>query len=136
MEPRAGSPYCKLSALFFRTLKNAKVLAAGTFLLAAQCGARQGTIGALLAQRQDGTLVVREAPPGLAAAESGVAAGDEILLIDGRDVRPMTPKELHQALSGSVGEPVKLTLVRGERVLRLSLRRSPVPRRPRQDSGS
>jgi C-terminal processing protease CtpA/Prc len=105
-----------------------------TLLLALQCGPQHGTIGALLAQRPDGTIVVRDAPPNLAAAQNGIEPGDELLLIDGRDVRPMTPKELHRVLSGSVGEPVKLTLVRGDRVIRVHLRRSPIPPRPKRES--
>ena len=74
--------------------------------------------------------MVREAPKGLAAERAGVRAGDEVLLIDGRDVRGMKPETLHRILGGEVGERVKLTLVRGERVLRLTLLRSPAPRGP------
>lgn len=97
-------------------------------LLCAACAAPHGTIGALLAQRNDGTLVVREVPKGLAAERAGVKPGDEILLIDGRDVRGMSPEAVHRALSGDVGEPVKLTLVRGEQVHRVTLLRSEAPR--------
>jgi C-terminal processing protease CtpA/Prc len=79
----------------------------------------------MLAQRRDRTLVVREAPSGLAAAGAGLRPGDQILLIDGRDVRPMNPRELHAALSGEVGDPVKLTVVRSEQILRVTLRRTP-----------
>src|SRR6476659_573971 len=100
---------------------------AGIALWALGCAPEHGTIGALLAQRDDHTLVVREAPEGLAAAKAGVEGGDELLLIDGRDVRAMTPVEVHRALSGDVGQPVKLTLVRGDRVLRVTLTRSPAP---------
>jgi C-terminal processing protease CtpA/Prc len=85
----------------------------------------------MLAQTSDRRLVVREAPPGLAAAQSGVQEDDEILLIDGRDARGMTAEQVHRALAGQVGEPVKLTLVRGDVVLRITLRRSAAPRRLR-----
>lgn len=91
------------------------------------CAPEHGTIGALLAQRDDHTLFVREAPEGLAAARAGVEAGDELLLIDGRDVRSMSPEQVHRALSGEVGETVKLTLVRGDRVFRVTLSRSKAP---------
>lgn len=94
-------------------------------------GTNHGTIGALLAQRADGTLLVRDAPIGLAAANAGVEAGDEILLIDGRDVRALSAEAIHQVLTGDVGSPVKLTLVRGERIVRVTLRRSPA-RAPRR----
>jgi hypothetical protein len=36
----------------------------------------------------------------------------------------MSTEEVHQALSGEVGSPVKLTLLRGEAVLRVTLRRT------------
>jgi C-terminal processing protease CtpA/Prc len=91
------------------------------------CASRHGTIGAVLAQREDHTLVVREAPKGLASAKAGVEPGDELLLIDGQDVRAMSPEQVHRALSGEVGEPVKLTLVRGDRIVRVTLHRSPAP---------
>lgn len=89
------------------------------------CSPQRGTIGALLAQRDDGTLVVREVPEGLAAAKAGVQRADELLLIDGRDVRELSPAEVHRALSGEVGQTVRLTLIRGERVLRVTVTRSP-----------
>ena len=94
-------------------------------LLAVSCAAPVGTIGAVLGQRDDGRLVIRETPPGLAAERAGLQAGDEILLIDGRDVRPLPPNAVHQLLAGGVGEPVRLTLLRGEQVLRVELMRSP-----------
>jgi C-terminal processing protease CtpA/Prc len=100
-----------------------------TALLLPQCAPQTGTVGAMLAQRADGSLVIRETPSGLAAARAGIEPGDEVLLINGRDVRPMSSKELHQTLSGAVGEPVKLTLIRGESVIRVTLQRSPAPAR-------
>lgn len=90
----------------------------------AGCGAEHGTIGAIVAQRNDGRLFVRDVPAGLAAEKSGLRPDDEILLIDGADVRAMTPDQIHQALSGDVGEPVKLTVVRGDEVLRVTVRRT------------
>jgi len=90
----------------------------------AQCGPSKGTIGAVLARAPDGRLFVREVPDGLAAAKGGVEPGDEILLIDGRDARALGPKGVHEALSGSVGERVKLTLVRRGEVVRVSLART------------
>ena len=83
----------------------------------------------MLGQRTDGKLFVREAPEGLAAAKSGLLPGDEILLIDGMDVRALDEKRLHEVLSGDVGTPVKLTVIRGEAVIRVTLRRTPARRR-------
>jgi len=90
----------------------------------AHCGPSKGTIGAVLSRGPDGRLFVREVPEGLAAAKGGVAPGDEILLIDGRDARALGPKGLHEALSGNVGERVKLTLVRRGEIVRVTLNRT------------
>lgn len=93
------------------------------------CGPTQGTVGAVFAQQDEGRLVVHEVPPGLAADKAGLREGDEILLVDGMDVRRMDAKALHRALSGEVGSSVRLTVVRGEEVLRLSLKRTPAKKR-------
>ena len=45
--------------------------------------------------------------------------------VDGHDARAMGPRGVHEALEGKVGEPVKLTLVRGGEVLRVTLKRTP-----------
>jgi C-terminal processing protease CtpA/Prc len=90
----------------------------------AACGASKGTIGAVLARDPDGRLYVREVPDGLGADRAGIEPGDEILLIDGRDARALGPRGVHEALSGTVGEPVKLTLVRRGEVLRVTVKRS------------
>jgi len=95
----------------------------------AACAANQGTIGAVLAQDPDGRLWVREAPEGLAADKAGLEAGDEILLVEGMDVRQMDAKAVHQALSGEVGSKVRLTLIRNEEVLRVTLMRTPAKKR-------
>jgi C-terminal processing protease CtpA/Prc len=93
------------------------------------CGADRGTIGALLAQTPDQRLVLRDVPPNLAAGHAGLQPGDEILLIDGRDVRELDERGVHQALAGNVGDPVKLTLLREGRVVRVTLRRTPRPKK-------
>jgi carboxyl-terminal processing protease len=93
------------------------------------CGAQRGTIGAVLATQPGGELVVREVPRGLGAAKAGLEPGDQVLLIDGKDVRAMSTEQIHAALSGDVGQPVKLTVVRGDEVVRLTIRRSAVPPR-------
>ena len=92
------------------------------------CASQEGTIGAVLGQRPDGRLFVRDVPPALAAARAGLQPGDEILLVDGKDVRVMNAAELHQALSDEVTAPVKLTVVRGETVFRVTLPRTAAPR--------
>jgi C-terminal processing protease CtpA/Prc len=99
-----------------------------TLAALAGCAEQRGTIGAQLGRQDDGRLFVRETPENLAAARAGLRPGDEITLINGRDVRELDERGIHAILSGEVGEPVKLTIVRGERVLRVTLQRTPVPR--------
>ncbi len=82
-------------------------------------------MGAVLGQTGDGRIFIREVPENLAADKSGLKAGDEIILVDGRDVRPLNAKQLNEALTGEVGAPLKLTVVRGQEVLRVTLRLTP-----------
>jgi C-terminal processing protease CtpA/Prc len=99
------------------------------------CAPQRGTIGAVLAQDGDQRLYVREVPADLAAARSGVQIGDEILLIDGFDARALGTKGVHEALSGNVGDPVKLTIIREGRVVRVTLKRTPARRHPLPKAG-
>jgi S1-C subfamily serine protease len=101
-----------------------------TTLFIGACGPSRGTIGAVLARDSDGRLFVREVPSGLAAERAGIEPGDEILLIDGRDARALGPSGVHEVLSGNVGEPVKLTLVRRGEIVRVTLLRSEARRYP------
>jgi C-terminal processing protease CtpA/Prc len=75
-------------------------------------------------------VTVREAPPGYPAAQAGLGAGDEVLLIDGRDVRSMSPEAIHLALEGDIGTTVQLTLLRDGKVQRVALRRAPLAPSP------
>ena len=94
-------------------------------LLALHCGPTpRGTIGAVLGRTGEGRVFLRDVPHHLAAGRAGLAPGDEILLVDGRDVRQLSEAQLRQALEGDVGADLKLTVVRGEQVLRLTLQRS------------
>lgn len=95
------------------------------FIVLSACAAPHGTIGAVIAQEPDtGRLFLRDVPPRLAAARAGLKPGDEILLIDGVDVRAMSPRQIHAELSGAVDDQVKLTVIRGEQVLRVTLKRT------------
>jgi hypothetical protein len=58
-----------------------------------------------------GAVVTRHGAPGL----RGVAPGDKLLAIDGRDARPMTRGQVIQALHGRAGESHFLTLERQDR---------------------
>lgn len=88
----------------------------------------KGTIGAVLAQSPDGRVTLREVPAELAAGKAGLQAGDDLLLIDGIDVRQLDAKTIHRLLSGEIDEPVDLTLQRGDEVIRVTVKRSAVPR--------
>lgn len=98
------------------------------------CSPDRGTIGAVLAQTSDQRLVLREVPESLAAGRAGLLPGDELLLIDGRDVRELDSRGVHRALSGTLDEPVKLTLLRDGRVIRVTLRRTPPPKPSKRPS--
>ena len=91
------------------------------------CGPGMGSIGAnMVKQHTDGRLIVREVPQGMEASKAGIEVGDEILSINGRDVHAMDKQEVHDALVGPVGTTVQLTVVRGDEVLRLTVRRGPL----------
>jgi C-terminal processing protease CtpA/Prc len=105
------------------------LLAVLAFGGAVGCVAEAGTIGAVLGQTSNRELVLRDVPPSLAAGKAGLQPGDQLLLIDGRDVRELDERGVHQALSGDVDAPVKLTLLREGRVIRVTLKRTPVPQK-------
>jgi C-terminal processing protease CtpA/Prc len=99
------------------------------FAALASCAADPGSIGAVLAQSHvDGRLTLREVPAGYPAAEAGMAKGDEILLIEGRDVRSMTPDAIHRLLQGELGTTVNLTVLRRGKIERVAVKRAPFAR--------
>lgn len=55
---------------------------------------------------------MREAPSDMTAARAGIEAGDEIVAIDGREVKALSSEEIRKALRGDVGSTVTLTVVR------------------------
>lgn len=121
--PRTRTLYQGLLRLVFCSLGLTPTLGS-----VAACASERGTIGAQLGQKPDGRLFVREVPTGLAADQAGLKPGDEITLINGRDVRQLSDKQVHELLSGEVGDSVKLTVLRGEQVIRVTLKRTPAPR--------
>lgn len=74
----------------------------------------------------DGRLYVREAPPDMSAAKAGVHTGDEVTAIDGVLVASLTAEGVHNALTGSVGSKVMLTLVRDGQILMFEVERGPL----------
>lgn len=98
-----------------------------SLLVAAGCGSSSGSIGAMLGKgHADGRVVVRDVPQGMEASKAGLQTGDEVLTIDGRDVRRMTAAEIHEALIGPTGTYVDLAVLRGDEVIRLRVRRGPL----------
>jgi carboxyl-terminal processing protease len=91
------------------------------------CGSSApGTIGAALGQRTDHRLFVRSLPPNEGAARAGLAEGDEILLIDGKDVRGMSQDDVRRAVRGDVGSSMVLTVLRGTDKLEIKVVRTPL----------
>jgi C-terminal processing protease CtpA/Prc len=97
-------------------------------LLLVACASQRGTIGAVLGQSADGKLTVHEVPKELGAAKAGLKPGDQILLIDGIDVRTLDERGVQEILTGEVGQPVKLTVVRGNEVLHVTVNRTAAQR--------
>ncbi len=99
----------------------------GFFAVFSGCsGSAPGTIGAALGQRADHRLFVRSLPPGQGAERAGLQEGDEILLIDGRDVRAMSPDEIRRAVRGDVGSRMVLTVLRGTEKHEIAVVRTPL----------
>ena len=70
-----------------------------------------GSIGAVLTRdNKTGQVTVRDVPEGKAAAKAGLLPGDELISIEGRDVRHLSAEQVHSALEGPVGSRVKVTV--------------------------
>jgi C-terminal processing protease CtpA/Prc len=79
-----------------------------------------GGIGAVLRFRDtDHSLVIVDVPPGTSSARAGLAAGDEVVAIDGAAVADMPLDDVVRRLRGPVASKVRLTIRRGgdERVV-------------------
>ncbi len=103
------------------------------WLSLAGCGGASsvGSIGAVLGRDNDDQAVyVRDVPDGLAAAEAGLQAGDEIVMLDGVYVRTLSAADLRAKLRGDIGSKLAVTVVRGDQVIRVELRRTPLSGAP------
>lgn len=107
-----------------RVASIAALLAAA--LAPAGCGGAQvGSIGAVLGRdNETHAIYVRDVPDGLAAEKAGLLPGDEIVMIDGVYARDLDAKELRSRLRGEIGSTVELTVVRGNEVRQIRVRRS------------
>lgn len=100
-----------------------------TLTLVAGCGGSigggdVGSVGAVFTRDvETRSLVVREAPPGAGAEKAGLLPGDQVVMIDGWYVRGMNAKDIRTRLRGEIGTTVRLTVVRGDEVHHLRVRR-------------
>lgn len=86
-----------------------------------------GGVGLSVAMRPDGTRaqVVRIAPNG-PADKSGIARGDGLLSIDGKELVGLTHRDLDKLMEGEVGSKVNLVTSRDGQIRRLELERVPL----------
>jgi len=70
-----------------------------------------------------GRLVIRAVTAGSAAEQAGVAVGDELVRVDGRDLDGLGLGDVEALLRGAVGTPVVLELRRGGQTLRRAVKR-------------
>lgn len=111
------------------------LLGVGAVLGGCGGGTGVGSIGAVLGRDPDsGALHVRGVPEGNAADKAGLVEGDQIVFVDGRDVRELEVPELRKVLRGEPGTHVELTVLREGRVHRMRVLRSelvsPLPKKP------
>lgn len=98
-------------------------------------GAWDGSVGAIFGKdNRTGRLFVRDAPPGLGAAQAGIQAGDELTQIDGKPVASMSPDDVHRALAGKVGTKVSLTVTHAGEARTVLVERGPLQSGPASPS--
>ena len=85
-----------------------------------------GTIGAGLGQRTDHRLFVRSLPTGEGADRAGLSVDDEIVAIEGKDVRSLTPEDVRRTVRGDVGSRLTVTILRGDERRDLTIVRTPL----------
>jgi C-terminal processing protease CtpA/Prc len=61
----------------------------------------------------------------MTAASAGLREDDEIVFIDGVDVRDKSPAKVHAMLKGTMGTHVELTVIRKQHILHLRILRGP-----------
>jgi hypothetical protein len=114
---------------FFRILGTWAVVSAVGLLapnLAGCSSPPPGTIGAALGQSAEHRLFVRSMPPGQGADRAGLLVDDEIVAIDGKDVRSMSPDDVRRAVRGDVGSTLVITILRGTERREMKIVRTPL----------
>ena len=90
------------------------------------CGSTQtGSIGAVVGRQPDKRYFIRTVPRGMAGAKAGLEVDDELVAIDGKDVRGMSTEDLVNALRGDVGSTVVLTVMRRGEKREIKVERGP-----------
>jgi carboxyl-terminal processing protease len=101
-----------------------RTLRLGIFLLLTSCASEPGTIGAALGRQPDGRWYVRSTPPGQGAAEAGLLADDEVVAVDGKEVKGMREEDVRRMVRGDLGSTMTITIVREGRRQDVTVKRS------------
>jgi len=65
-------------------------------------------------------------PPGQGAERAGLEIDDEIVMIDGKDVRAMSQDEVRRAVRGDVGSTLTVTILRNGEKRDVKVTRTPL----------
>ncbi|RSS60696.1 S41 family peptidase, partial [Streptomyces sp. WAC06614] len=87
-------------------------------------------VGLWLRGGRDGRVEIDRVQPDGPADRAGIAPGDRLLTLDGRDVTGLAPSDVVALLRGGAGTPVVLRLARGEEVRTAALRREQLHTEP------
>ena len=69
-------------------------------------------------------MFVRSTPPGQGAAEAGLQIDDEIVAIEGKDVKGMSEEDVRRAVRGDLGSSLTVTIVREGKRQDVTVKRS------------
>ena len=120
-------------------LVRALPLLAAASLACSSAASPLGSIGAVLERESStGVVIAFDVPEGSSADRAGIRTGDRLKMVDGNHVDDLDETQFVRLLRGAVGTSVTLTVLRGERVLEVTLVRearrpsvAPVPERQR-----
>lgn len=128
MTPRSKARIALVGLVRALTLLLAGVGCGGTGFFGLGGGGGDGDVGSVGAvfsrDNETRVLIVREVAPGAGAEKAGVLAGDQVVMIDGWYVQGMSTKDVRARLRGEIGTTVRLTILRGDEVHHLQVRRS------------
>jgi C-terminal processing protease CtpA/Prc len=94
-----------------------------------------GSIGARLSQQPStGRITVDKVEPHADGRPAELRDSDEILSVDGQDVREMSVDEIHHAMRGPIGSVVVLQVLREGKVHRIEIARRPLRKPSARDS--